>query len=310
MKLSSLRSSFCVLLATAFAFTSVSSQAETRCPGEIAGLRPRVVAGALLVIPVKINQSGPFDFMVDTGSQLNVIDPALAAQLNLKSQGTVGLVATAAYSQASVAILDSLEAGSQVVVKPLVVVQDLGPIQTADPRIRGVLGENFLAHFDMLIDYARGLLCLDEANLMEKYLLGERIPLVTSKHSGTDLPFSQRLVVSVNLSDTGTRPILLQVDSGSDGAILYAGNRELEEPLLKRAKLQGPEVSEARRAFAVLPPQDMRLGSRIVRKLPFVTPASGSQSVPDREEDGILATVLFQRVYVSHSDRFVIFDPR
>src|ERR1035441_10524925 len=118
MKFPALRSSPCILLATAFAFTSISSQAETRCPGNIASLRPRIVAGALLVIPVKINQAGPFEFMVDTGSQLNVIDPALAAQLNLKSQGTVGLVATAAYSQASVGVLDSLQAGSQVVSKP------------------------------------------------------------------------------------------------------------------------------------------------------------------------------------------------
>jgi Aspartyl protease len=310
MKLPSLCRSLCALLATVFAFTSISSQEETRCPGNTAGVRPRIVAGALLVIPVKINQSGPFDFMVDTGSQLNVIDPALAAQLNLKSLGTVSLVATVTYSQASVGVLDSLEADSQLVLKPLVVIQDLGPIQAADPRIRGVLGENFLAHFDVLIDYSRGLLCLDEAKLMEKYLRGERIPLVLPKHPETDLPFTQRLVVSVNLSDTGTRPILLQVDSGSDGPILYANDRELEQPLLSRAKLQGPEVSAKRRAFAVLPPQDMRLGSRIVRKVSFVTPASGSHNVPNREEDGVLATVLFQRVYVSHSDRFVIFDPR
>ena len=308
MKLLTLCCSLCVFLAAAIA--AISSQAETRCPGNIAGVRPRLVANALLVIPVKINQSGPFDFMVDTGSQLNVIDPALAAQLNLRSQGTVGLLATADYSKASVGALDSLEAGSQVVLKPLVVVQDLRPIQAADPRIRGVLGENFLAHFDVLIDYARGLLCLDEAKVMESYVRGERVPLLTSKHSGTDLPFSQRLVVSVNLSDTGTRAILLQIDSGSDGPILYAGNSELAPPILKRARLQGAEVSDARRAFAVLPPQDMRLGSRIVRKVPFVTPARWSQNVPDREEDGILATVLFQRVYVSHSDRFVIFDPR
>ena len=43
--------------------------------------------------------------------------------------------------------------------------QDLGPIQAADPRIRGVLGENgenFLAHFDHVIDYADKLLCLDK----------------------------------------------------------------------------------------------------------------------------------------------------
>ena len=128
MKFSSLCNSVCVFLATAFSLTSISSQAETHCPGDIAGLRPRIVAGALLVIPVKINQSGPFDFMVDTGSQLNVIDPALAAQIHMKSQGTVGLIATATYSQASVGELDSLEAGSHQVLKPLVVVQDLGSI--------------------------------------------------------------------------------------------------------------------------------------------------------------------------------------
>ena len=239
-----------------------------------------------------------------------MIDAALAAQLNLKSEGTVGLVATAAYSQSSVGVLDSLQVGTQTVLKALVVIQELGPIQAADPRIRGVLGENFLAHFDVLIDYARPLLCLDDARLMENSLGGERIPLVASKHPETELPFSLRLVVSVNLSDIGARPILLQLDSGSDGPILYPGNRQLEQPLLKRAKLQGPEVSDARKAFAVLPPQDMKVGSRIVRKVLFVTPASGSQSVSDREEDGILATSLFQRVYVSHTDRFVIFDPR
>src|SRR3954453_14218260 len=144
MKFLLLHASVGVLLATALALSAISSQAKARCPGNISGIRSRLVANALLVIPVKINQSGPFDFMVDTGSQLNVIDPALAAQLNLKSQGTVGLVATAAYSQASVGELDSLEAGSHRVFKPLAVVQDLGPIQAADPRIRGVLGENFL----------------------------------------------------------------------------------------------------------------------------------------------------------------------
>ena len=67
-------------------------------PGQHPRPKPRLVAGALLVIPVKITHAGPFDFMVDTGSQLNVIDPALATELKMKSQGTVGLVATVAYS--------------------------------------------------------------------------------------------------------------------------------------------------------------------------------------------------------------------
>jgi hypothetical protein len=289
---------------------SSTSHAEAHCPGNLSSLHPRIVAGALLVIPVMINQTGPFDFMVDTGSQLNVIDPALATQLRLKSEARVGLVATATVFQASVVVLDSLETGSQHVAKPLAAVQDLGPIQAADPRIRGVLGENFLAQFDVLIDYPHGLLCLDETNVMESKLRGDHIPLATSKDSETDLPFSRRLIISVNLSDTGTQPIRLQIDSGSDGPILYAGKKELQEPLLKRAKLQGPEVGAMRRAFAVLPPQDMRLGSRVVRRVTFATTVSAAQDNPDREEDGILATVIFQRVYVSHSDHFVIFDPK
>src|SRR5215831_14335011 len=115
-----------ILLAAGFPITSISSHAEARCPANVSSLHPRIVAGALLVIPVNINQSATYDFMIDTGSQLNVIDPELAAQLHLKSKGTVGLVATAAYSQASVGELDSLQVGSQLVSKPLVAVHDLG----------------------------------------------------------------------------------------------------------------------------------------------------------------------------------------
>lgn len=310
MKLSLLRASLWLLFFAGLPITSISTQAESRCPGNIASMRPRIVAGALLVIPVKINQSGPFDFMIDTGSQLNVIDPSLAAQLGLKSQGNVGLVATATFTHASVAVVDSLTAGAHLVERPLVVVQDLGLIQAADPRIRGVLGENFLAHFDLLIDYAHRLFCLDETKLMQGELRGERIPLVTPKHPESELPFSERLVISVSLSDTGNRQILLQLDSGSDGPILYSGNRELEESLLKHARLQGAQVSEAQRAFALLPPQDMRIGTRTIRKVPFVTPVSTAKYIPDRKEDGLLATVLFQRLYVSHADHYVIFDPR
>jgi hypothetical protein len=310
MKSTLLSASIAVLLSAGLPATTISIHAEAHCPGNIASVTPRIVAGALLVIPVKINHLGPFDFMVDTGSQITIIDPALASQLSLRPQGTVGLVATASYMQASAAELDTLEAGSHVVEKPLVVIQDLGKIRSADPRIRGVLGENFLVHFDLLIDYPHKLACLDEANSMQPAIRGERIPLVTPRHPEDEVAFTQRLVVSVHLSDTGSRQILLQLESGTDGPILYAGKKEMEEPLLKRASLRGDGASEAQKAFAVLPPQDMRLGARTMRQVPFVTPVSAAQNVPNREEDGLLPTVLFQRVYISHADHYVVFDPK
>ena len=303
--------SFRLLVAAGLAtITLPVLQAEPHCPANIVSVTPRLVQGVLVIIPVKINHAGPFDFMVDTGSQMTVVDPSLASQLGLKPQGTVGLVSVANYAQASVAVVDSLEAGSNVLTKPAVVVQDLGQIRLADPRIRGVLGENFLAHFDLLIDYGHKLLCLDNTKKMGANIRGEPVPLVGPAHPEGETPFAERLVISVQLSDAGKQPILLQLDSGSDGPILYASNKETERPLLARATLQGGDASPAQRAFAVLPPQRMRIGARTWDNVPFVTPVSVRGNIPEREEDGVLPTVLFQRVFISYSEHYVVFDPR
>jgi hypothetical protein len=42
--------------------------------------------------------------------------------------------------------------------------------------------------------------------------------------------------------------------------------------------------------------------------VPFVTPSSPAMNRSDREEDGVLATALFGRVYISHSSRYISFD--
>jgi hypothetical protein len=284
-------------------------QAEPHCPGSIASVTPRFVQLALIVIPVRINQAGPFDFMVDTGSQVTVIDPSLASQLHLKLQGAVGLVSVAGYAQASVAVLETLEASSHVVEKSFAFVQDLGQIQAADARIRGVLGESFLSHFDMLIDYEHKLLCLDETTAMRDRERGEHISLVTPQHPGSEMPFMERLVISVHLSGAGTRQILLQLDSGSDGPILYARPDEKGLPLLMRATPRKGNLTEAQKAFAALPQQELRIGNLTVSHVSFVTPVSAGKNVPRRDEDGLLPTLLFQRVFICGADHYVVFDP-
>jgi hypothetical protein len=300
-----------LLVSVTLATVTLSTlQAESHCPAGIASVTPRFVQRALIVIPVRINQAGPFDFMVDTGSQVTVVDPLLASELHLKPQGTVGLVTVASYVHASLTVLDTLEAASHFVEKPAVVVQDLGQIQAADTRIRGVLGENFLAHFDLLIDYPHKLLCLDETGVMRESVRGERISLVAPEHPESEVPFTDRLVISVHLSGTGTRQILLQLDSGSDGLILYAGGDEAKRGILKQATLQGGGVSKAQRAFAVLPPQDMRIGARTLSHISFVTSVIVGKNLPGQHEDGLLPTVLFQQVFISGGDHYVVFDPK
>lgn len=287
------------------------TEAEPRCPRSTASVTPRLVRHALIVIPVKINQAGPFDFMVDTGSQVTVIDPSLASQLDLKPQGRVGLVSVASFAQASVTLLDTLEAGSKVVEKSPAIVQDLQPIQAADPHIRGVLGESFLAHFDLLVDYGHKLLCLDETSAMRDSVHGEHIPFVRPQHLEDDLPFMERLVISAHLSGTGTRPILLQLDSGSEVPILYAGSRNPEvQTLMRSAALQGGNAAYAQRAFAVAPPQTMQIGNHILTNISFVTPLAVAKNLPPQREDGLLPTLLFQRVLISGAGHYVIFEPK
>ena len=291
-----------------FALTSIALpmlDAEARCPGSVASVTARFVQGALIIIPVRINHKGPFDFVVDTGSQVTVADPSLASELDIKPQGAVGLVSVANYAKASIAVLETLEAGSQTVDKPFVLVKDLEQIRAADPRIRGALGENFLAHFDLLIDYRHKVVCLDATKTLAGFVHGEHIPLVAPQQS--ELPYMERLVISARLSGAGPREILLQVDSGSDGPILFPYPKRPELKRLERAALR---TSGANQAFAALAPQDVRIGAHILSKISFVTPVRFGQSLPAPEEDGLLPTVLFQSVFISHANRYVTFDPR
>jgi hypothetical protein len=132
--------------------------AEPLCPGNVDILRFRLVRRSQIVVPVVINHAGPYDFLVDTGTQVTTVDLALAAELHLKIEGTSGFVGVGFRTRPSFAHLDILEAGSHSATNPLVVVQNLGYLQVADPHIRGILGGNFLEHFDVLIDYAHTVL--------------------------------------------------------------------------------------------------------------------------------------------------------
>ena len=61
--------------------------AEQRCPGDVAGLPFRLVHRSQIIAPVMINRTGPYDFLVDTGAEITMVSPSLAAELQLKSDG-------------------------------------------------------------------------------------------------------------------------------------------------------------------------------------------------------------------------------
>jgi hypothetical protein len=266
------------------------------------------VQRSIIIVPVEINHTGPYDFMVDTGAQITTVDPALASALHLKIQGTAGIIGVGYYTHPPLTQLDSVQAGSHTVDAVLAVVQDPGQVQTADPRVRGILGLDFLEHFDVLIDYPRGLICLDERKLMQASLKGERIALITQAHPAPDLPFTEPPIVLVKVTGIKAQ-LLMQLDSGSNAPMLYEAGKEVTRALLVSAPLRIRGTEGIEREFAGLPPQDVQVGSQVYHRIPFVAPMAAERDVPKLGIDGLLPTVLFQRVYISFSDHYVVLVP-
>ena len=283
--------------------------AEPHCPGNVDILRFRLVRRSQIVVPVTINHTGPYDFLVDTGAQVTAVDPALAAELHLTMEGTTGLVGVGYHTHPSFAHLEILEAGSHAIANPMVVVHDLGFLQVADPRIRGILGGNFLRHLDVLIDYVHNMLCLDDAKVMQSEVKGKHIPLVTPTNVDDGVLSTEPLIIPAHLSGAPARPLLLLLDSGISNPFLYdvgkniAGGFSASPPIRDR----GPDGIE--RVFSILPPQEMEIGTLSFHQISFVTPRVTRKDVPRVEVDGLLPTVLFRRLYVSYADRFVVFEP-
>ena len=281
--------------------------AVPRCPGNVASLTLRLVQGSLIIVPVEINHSGPYDFLVDTGAQITTVDSSLAVNLGLKAQGVTGVGGVATYARYAFANLDLLQAGTHIIPNALVVIHDLKQLKEADPRIRGILGDNFLEHFDILIDNRLHLLCLDDSHALALAIRGEHVALVEPRRTQDDLPFTRPMIVSARLPAAKAAPMLLRLDSGSNAPVLYETCPQIRN--MSRTSLLRRVVNGVDQAFAVFPAQDLELGTKYVRQVPFVVPMNSLGDGPPPREDGILPTTAFQRIFISSAGGYISLDP-
>jgi hypothetical protein len=257
-----------------------------------------------------LDGTGPYDFVVDTGAQITTIDPQLEAALHPKQLGATHVTGVGSYSRAAYAQLELLEAGIYSLRQPLVLVQDLRQMQRTDPRIRGILGENFLGHFDLMIDYEHHILCLDETKQLQQKVKGERIVLTPPPHAEEYLPYTLPMSILIRLSGIADRPLLLELDSGIDVPLLFECGKQLTRTQIMGTSRRGVESNEITQAFAVLTPQDMRVGSHSFHQISFVTPAAAGTDLPVKPDvDGVLPTALFRSVFISYADHFAVLEP-
>jgi len=261
------------------------------------------------VVAVEANHSGPYDFLVDTGAQVSTIDASLAAQLLLKPQSSVGVGGAATFSRKAAVTIDALAVGDHTTVNSIAVVEDLAQLRAADPLIRGILGGNFLQHFDILIDNGHRLLCLDDSGALITAVKGERIKLAVPYGPDRDLPFTRPIVLPAHLSSLGKTPLLLRLDSGSNSPMLYANKTPLQLVAANSSRVLKRTVSGVEQQFAVLPPQDVEIGRSSLKQVAFTVPMNAIGSGRTPREDGLLPTMAYRRVFISCSGGVVSLDP-
>jgi hypothetical protein len=261
-----------------------------------------------MAINVTVNHAGPYEFTVDTGSQITIIEPSLAAELQLESKGATSVIAAQRRAPAGLVSPEVIEAGPYAVHRPLVAVESLAQFQALYPGMRGILGEDFLMGFDLLIDRGKKILCLDPTTEMRRNVRGEQV-FVVRRGEGDDTRIAKRILVPVHFWGQKSRKNL-RLDSGASAAILFANPHE-GEPWVQRAKAQSAHVvGGSTVSFKRLQPQKIRIGNHVVSDIAFAIPISSKQDVVFPGEDGLLPTSLFKRVFISYSGGFVVLDPR
>jgi len=117
-----------------------------------AAVRLRILDGRPVVSGVYLNGHGPYQFLLDTGTTLNHLDPWLAKTIGLKPTFQTPLLS--ATGVISVHGADGIE----VTVGPVraegqtFLLGGLDTIERNLPDVRGVLGQEFLSQFDYLLD--------------------------------------------------------------------------------------------------------------------------------------------------------------
>ena len=171
-------------------------------------------------------------------------------------------------------------------------------------RVRGVLGEDFLRNFDVLIDYRHRVIRLESApGSMAETAVGEHLPLqLTGTLNGSPTP--NRLIIFGRMREFGDATMSLLLDSGANQLTLFSDNL-------------GPGASQAvpittgnfnRWVASTVATREIRslhLGSTSVPDLTAVALSLRA----DADTDGLIPTSLFHSIFISSHGGFVILNP-
>jgi predicted aspartyl protease len=265
--------------------------------GEVLKMQPEI--HDRLTVPVKIEGTGPYHFMLDTGAQATVLSTVLADQLMLNDRRQATLVGMASRRPVETTMIQNFALGSRtfpIRVAPLIDPENIGG---AD----GILGIDSLQGQRVLLDFKKKQIAVADA----KQLGGNR---------GFEIVVRAReklgQLIITHASIDGVRTAVL-VDTGAQGTV---GNPALLNKLRHTRKLGESEMTDVNgEALSGVTRQAeaLKIGRAAINNFPITFADSPTFHVLGLQDEpavilGMSELKLFNRVAIDFAQRRILFD--
>jgi hypothetical protein len=288
----------CLVVLIALLCTAPTSFADATGPAVVPF---HFVRGFAVVVPVRVNGRGPYDFMLDTGSTITTLDRDLGNELALTPQGQGTVTTLTEHAPAPLAVADRIVFGPMTEQNVVVMIRDLKGLRQIAPTARGVLGQNAMNHADFLLDYKHKLLEFDTDGELGQSLGGHHVPL-RRETIGND-PKYANLAVHGTVNDNGLRQMDFLLDSGSASLVLFRGVE------MNRSGYGESFVADTagQHMLADIRQMDLVIDGK-TREVP--THVLALEGAAGRKIGGLLPTWIFSRIYIANREGFAMFEPK
>jgi gag-polyprotein putative aspartyl protease len=281
-------------------FLHSSAAAQTT---ETTSVPMRLVDG-LPVVQVTLNGKGPYDFILDTGTNITHVQSQLLAQLSIPLGEQIVIRTAKGISHWRKTTVESIGIGGLTVLQIEVDALDPGQLSKNHQRLSGILGENFLKHFDILLDNEKKTLVLDRTLRLAESFYGEQLPF--SRFGSSDAgPTPDRIVVELKILSYREQSLRCVLDSGTNSTILYPETSKVWNTQLFS---QPSELYALNGKSCFMEKSLMVMGGSIRPDTEVLVCENMRREASD--SDCLVPTYLFKEILISHLNSYVIVNPR
>lgn len=250
----------------------------------------------LILVPVRINDAGPFLLVLDTGSNRSAVSDTLATRLGLEAVARTQTVTSTGSGTSDVVRLQAVSLGSHSSADVLAPVLTADRVHSVHPKADGIIGQDVLIDAHYTLDYRHKRLIWLAAD--------------TDGGSGTRLALRRvegRLLVELPQSSRPSDVAWFVPDSGASALVLFStGGRTAVPTMPLRGSTGTTTVNGDGIAETAMVPQ-LQIGTLTLWDVPAILLAG--YAAAGTRVDGLLPLSRFSAVTFNGQEHYMVAKP-